>query len=140
MSAGEDLVTRRLFSLVVGLVLLPFGILEASHTNWLFDPAQFRQHAEERYFHIYWNYTRPGPDLIEARGYVTAKAQSPDFETVTLELVGLNGTGESVSRGLGVTRGGKIAWGESRPFAIRLRLTGREQAFSLRTWHLQYHH
>lgn len=130
---------RALFAVLVGLSALAAGVVEASHTDYLFDPAQFRQHAEEEWFHLYWNYRWPAPDVLEAEGYVRAKALSPDVEVITLELVGLDGAGEPVSRGLGVTRGGKIAWGESRPFAVRLRLTGEEQAFRLRTWHLQYH-
>lgn len=130
---------RRLLGLLVGLVLLPAGTPEASHTDYLFDPGQFRQHSEEEFFDLYWNYSRPAPDVLEAQGYVRAKTQSPDVEVITLELVGLNGSEEPVSRALGVTRGGKIFSWESRPFSIRLRLTGQETRFRLRTWHLHYH-
>lgn len=130
---------RALFALLVGLSALSAGAGEASHTDYLFDPAQFRQHAEEDWFHLYWNYRRPAPDVLEAEGYVTAKAQSPDIEVITLELAGLDGAGELVSRALGTTRGGKIYAWESRPFAVRLHLTGLEKAFRIRTWHLRHH-
>ncbi|MFQ5899596.1 MAG: hypothetical protein ACE5JN_15310 [Candidatus Methylomirabilia bacterium] len=107
---------RLLAGLLSGLMLLPARTLVASHTDYLFDPRQFRHHVEDGYFDLYWNYTHPAPDLLTARGYVRAQAQSPDVEVVTLELLGVDEAERRVSGAFGFTRGGKIFPWESSAF------------------------
>ncbi|MFQ5520400.1 MAG: hypothetical protein ACE5FK_03280 [Candidatus Methylomirabilia bacterium] len=129
-----------LVSVFFWLTVLPATPVVASHTDYLFDPRQFRHHAESGSFEIFWNYGHPSADVLRARGYVRAKAQSPDVEVITLELIGMDGAGSPVSHAFGFTMGGKIFPWESRPFAIRLRLTGQEKSFRLHIWHLEHHH
>lgn len=97
-----------------------------------------RYNTEHPYFDLHWTVER-GDDRVVVEGIVTTSRISRILE-VTVELVALDDGGRVVSRALGTTYGGAMSRGESRPFLIRLRPTGRETRFEVRVWHFSYEH
>ena len=103
-------------------------------------PEHFTHHAvgQHPFFDLHWTLERQEGQVV-VEGIVTASRVS-GIADVTVEVVGLNEGGGVVNRALGVTYGGRMVQGQSRPFWIRLRPTGRETEFQARVWSFTWEH
>jgi len=96
-------------------------------------PPDFALHGTDHPFlDIRWRLDR-NDGVVLAVGLVEA-ARRGGIAEVTLELQGLDKSGNIVSRSVGTTYGGPLYQGDSRPFTVRLRPTGEEDRFELRVW------
>ncbi len=117
---------------------LLFGCAGVQYTStYPRPPEQFASHdVEDPFFDLHWTLERK-EDRVVVQGIVTA-ARVDAIQDVTLEVVGLDPSGQVLSRTLGTTYGGRMSRWQSRPFYIRLRPTGREARFDVRVWQFRY--
>lgn len=96
-------------------------------------PADFPRHTTDHpFFDVHWRLDRED-GAVQAVGLVEA-ARVDGVAQVTVELVGLDGSGKVVSRRFGHTLGGHLLQWQVRPFTARLRPTGPEARFVVRVW------
>lgn len=100
-------------------------------------PEAFAQHdSGHPFFDLHWTLEEEA-GRAAVRGIVAA-SRVDAIQDVTVEVVGLDQEGKVLSRALGTTYGGRMSNGQSRPFFIRLRPTGREARFDVRVWHFRW--
>ncbi len=104
-------------------------------------PEHFSHHSVELdgFFDLHWTVERKEAQVVVS-GIVMASQVGGVVANVTVEVVGLDGGGRVVSRALGVTYGGSMFRGQSRPFWIGLRPTGQETEFRVRVWSFTWEH
>lgn len=102
-------------------------------------PEHFSHHSVELdgFFGLDWSQDHQDGRVVVS-GIVTASRVGGIVADVTVEVVGLDEAGRVLSRALGVTYGGSMFRGQSRPFWIRLRPTGRETQFQVRVWSFRW--
>lgn len=129
--------TTMLKAFLVTLLVLVTGCGEVKYR--FPRPEDFPLHATDHpFFNLHWRLDRK-EGVVETVGLVEAARQGGIAE-VLLELRGLDASGRVVSRGLGRaypgvgSHGGRLFLGDSWPFVVRLRPTGREDRFELRVW------
>jgi hypothetical protein len=91
------------------------------------------------FFGLHWTLERKEAQVIVS-GIVTAEQVGGVVARATVEVVGLDQGGKVVSRARGVTYGGSMFRGQSRPFWIGLRPTGQETGFEVRVWSFDWEH
>lgn len=100
-------------------------------------PEAFAQHdAGHPFFDLHWTLEQE-EGRVMVQGIVTA-SRVDAIQDVTVEVVGVDAEGKVLSRTLGTTYGRRLSRGQSRPFFVRARPTGREATFQVRIWHFRW--
>lgn len=140
LAQARRMLTKRLLGtgllVVAGLLV---GCAEGVRYSAFYPrpPEHFAEHdLGHPFFDLHWTLERK-EDRVIVQGIVTAERASV-IQDVTLEVVGLDASGQVVSRALGTTYGGRMSRWQSRPFHIRLRPTGQETRFEVRVWHFRW--
>jgi hypothetical protein len=88
--------------------------------------------ADHPFFDLHWRLDR-SDGVVSAVGLVEA-ARVTGIGWVIVELKGLDSQGGVVSHGYGRTLAGPLDRGDTQPFRVRMRETGREERFDLTVW------
>jgi len=105
-------------------------------------PEHFSNHSVgelDGFFELHWSLERQEAQVVVS-GIVAASQVGGVVARATVEVVGVDQAGRTLSRARGVTYGGSFFRGQSRPFWIRLRPTGRETEFRVRVWSFDWEH
>ena len=127
---------RRLLLLTAG-TLLALSASACAHRSYmsleLYKPQYYQWHKNTIWIRAHWNYTRPDKDTIIAEGFVEPFDHATSLHGVSLELVGLDETGEVVNTAAGRPADNYITQPlDKSPFRITMKLNGKEADFTIR--------
>lgn len=117
-----------------GILGLPVLLVACAGPARFAQPQDFPLHASDHpFFNLHWRLDRED-GVVAAQGLVEA-ARVDQIAEVTIELRGLDAGGRVVSHALGTSYGGRFLFrGQSWPFSVRLRPTGKEDRFEITVW------
>ncbi len=95
------------------------------------QPAGYAHRASTSDVVLYWNCTRPEPEVLRLGGIAQSPWEAEPIGSLRFELVGVDAKGHTISEARAEADENQLGTNQSTPFRLALPTSGREVRFDL---------